>query len=141
MSKSTSTSTSRVISRAALALAIALAFVFAPIVAQAGTLKVRSMTVNGLKVVNLRCTLKGGGFMAAMVVVSGLAKQKKALQRCSKGKQTVQAAWRYAGGRIKGAKVKKASNGKVKRCVAKALGKVKSGKLSGSCSAGIVIGR
>ena len=138
MSRRTSTCTAR---RVALACIIALGLVFAPLATQAGTLKVGSMTVNGLEVVNLRCTLKGGGFMAAMVVVSGLAKQKKALQRCSKVKQTVRASWRYAGGKIKGAKVSKATNGKVKRCVAKALGKVKSGKLRGSCSAGIVIGR
>ncbi len=109
----------------------AVALLFAPLIASAGT----------LKLVNLKCNIKGGGFMAAMVVVSGLAKQKKALQACSKGKQTVQANWHYAGGKIKGAKVSKAKSAATKACVAKALSKVKSGNLAGICSAGIVIGK
>ncbi len=119
----------------------AVALLFAPLTASAGTLKVGSMTVNGLKVVNLKCNIKGGGFMAAMVVVSGLAKQKKALQACSKGKQRVQAIWHYAGGKITGAKVSTANSAATKACVAKALSKVKSGNLAGICSAGIVIGK
>lgn len=109
--------------------------------ALAGSLKVGSMTVNGLKVVNLKCDLQGGGFMAAMVVVSGLAKQKKALQGCAKSKETAVSHWTFGGGKIKKASVSKASSAKVKKCVKKALLRVKAGKLVGTCSGGIVVGK
>lgn len=102
---------------------------------------VGSMTVNGLKVVNLKCDLQNGGFMAAMVVVSGLAKQKKALQGCAKGKETAVSHWTFGGGKIKKASVSKASSAKVKKCVKKALLRVKAGKLIGTCSAGIIVGK
>lgn len=109
--------------------------------ALAGTISVKSMTVNGLKVVNLKCNLEGGGFMATMVLVSGLAKQKKALKGCAAAKETVRASWKMGGGKIKKAEVTKASSGKVKKCVRKALLRVKAGKLAGTCTGGIVIGR
>lgn len=104
-------------------------------------ISVGSMTVNGLKVVNMKCDLQNGGFMAAMVVVSGLAKQKKALQGCAKKKETAISHWTFGGGKIKQASVSQASSGKVKKCVKKALLRVKAGKLIGKCTAGIIVGR
>lgn len=127
-------------------LAAALALIFAAQAARAhgraadalSTVRVKSMTVNGLKVKDLRCTLKSGGLFASAAVVGALAKQKKALRACAKGKKArPRVRWRFSGGRatsIEASGKRKA----VAACVKRAFRRVRA-KVSGRCAATLVL--
>jgi hypothetical protein len=108
-----------------------------PIAALGSTLRAGSMTVNGLAVKNLVCEIEGGGLMASMVIVSGLAGKKAQLYGCAPGGAEPEASWTYNGAKIATASAKGAP-AKVTSCVARVLKTVKA-SLKGSCSAQIVL--
>ncbi|MCA9671102.1 MAG: hypothetical protein KC503_36140 [Myxococcales bacterium] len=103
------------------------------------TIKVGSMTVNGMRVKNLKCTLVNGGFLAAAKVVGALAKKRKALRACARGKKVrPRVSWRFKARSVTHVKVRNVARPKVRGCVARVMLGVRVG-LSGSCTATLLL--
>jgi hypothetical protein len=110
-----------------------------PAIAVAQTkINVGSMTVNGVQVRDLSCSLKSGGLMATMLVVGALAKEKKALDSCGPDGAAFRAEWTWAGGKTASAKML-ASTLKAKDACVLAVVKKTTGT-DGACTATILTG-
>lgn len=112
----------------------------APAASARTTLKVGSMTANGVTVKNLRCTLDRSGFLVAMSVVGTLAKQKKAFDRCAKKGAALAVSFTWSGGRTRRVKITFASNKRARKCIGKALGRLRP-VMNGTCSMVLLAGK
>jgi len=107
--------------------------------AAATKIAVTSMTVNGLKVKNLSCTLKSGGFFAAAKVVGALAKQGKALKACAKKKKArPRVSWTFKGKGTAAVAVTAAKK-PLAKCIKGAMKKVRSSGIDGTCAATLIL--
>jgi hypothetical protein len=123
------------------AAAVGLVLTAGPGLAEArSTLKVGSMTVNGLTLKNLKCTLDRSGFLVAMTVVGTLAKRKKSFHRCARKGAAFAVEFQWAGRRTRRAKVKYAVGSRAKKCVRKALLRLRPA-LTGRCTAILLTGK
>jgi len=104
------------------------------------TVRVESMTVNGLEVRSLACELKGSALLGVMQVVASLAEQKRALDACVPAGGAFLVRWTWAGRKAKDVTVEKASHPDRADCVSAALGKTKS-DLGGTCTAVVLVGK
>lgn len=97
---------------------------------------VKKMTVDGLEVHDLSCSLTKGGLFATAAVVGALAKKKKAFDACHPAGAAfaVEVAW----GTSPTAKVTRASKKAKSACMVKALRATKGP--AGSCTAVILVG-
>ncbi|HEY3351605.1 MAG TPA: hypothetical protein VGQ83_00020 [Polyangia bacterium] len=124
----------------AAARALALVTLLCPALAGAGsTLKADRLSVNGLEVRQLSCTLEKADFFALMTVVGALAKQKDALDACAPAGAAFRVEWQWAKGKAKGAKVAQSSKAGANKCVAAAVLKT-SAATDGSCAGTILVG-
>lgn len=107
--------------------------------AQAAThITVGSLTVDGLNVRELDCTLEGGGLLAQIVVVGGLATQRQALDACAPEGAAFKVGWTWAEGVTSKVTVDDGPD-KARSCVAAAVGAVEA-PMAGRCSAVLLVG-
>lgn len=102
-------------------------------------LSMGNLTADGQEVRNLSCALDGGGLLAAITVVSTLAKQKSALSACAPQGAAFTVQFTFADGGAKEAKVLASSAKGKEACVSRALTRLRT-ELSGSCTAVILVG-
>ena len=99
---------------------------------------VAEMTVDGLAVRALECTLDQGGFLAAATIVGSLAQQDAALDACAPEGAAFAVTWTW--GADAGAAVTASSKVSANACVQAALVGTTSA-LNGQCSAVVLVGR
>lgn len=121
-------------------LVVALVTMLAGSVAIArSSLKVGSMSVNDLTVLDLACELDNGGMFAVMGVVGALAKQKKALDACVPAGAAFRVSWTWAGGKATRVEVLAASEPAKSACVQKAV-QLTTTDTVGDCRAVVLVG-
>ncbi len=124
--------------RTSIALALTCGLI-APSALAETKLNAQKMTVDGLEVRNLSCTLKQGGMFALMSLVGALAKEKKALDACAPTGAAFAVEWAFSGGTVSAAKVARASVDGKAGCVEKAL-KAQKPTDAGTCTALVLTG-
>jgi hypothetical protein len=100
---------------------------------------VSDLTVDGLTLKNLRCSLDSGGLFASALVVGALAKEKKALDACVPAGAAVELEWTWSGSTASKAEAKRASVGKKAACVAAVVMAVPA-PANGTCRATVLVG-
>ena len=98
---------------------------------------VSSMSVNGLDVRALQCTLDKGGFLAAATVVGSLAQQDVALDACAPEGAAFAVKWTW--GAASEASVTGSSRADADACIQAVL-KTTTSTLNGQCTAVILVG-
>ena len=98
---------------------------------------VGEISVDGLSVRSLECTLDKGGFLAAATVVGSLAQQEAALDACAPEGAAFAIRWTW--GISAEASVTAASKASASDCIQAALTSTSS-SLNGQCSAVILVG-
>lgn len=103
-------------------------------------ISVGSLEADGLKAVDLECraTSGGGGLFGTLGIVAGLAKSKKALDRCAPDGEAPTVFWTAKSNGLSDVRVE-AVDSKTASCVKKALEK-SAMPLEGECAATILIG-
>jgi hypothetical protein len=119
---------------------LVLALVLLPAAALAGsTLTAGKLSVNGLEVRDVSCTLEKADFLGLLTVVGALAKEKAALDACAPGGAAFAAEWAWAGGKATDAKVARSSKAAANGCVAKALRRTRA-TVDGRCTGTVLVG-
>lgn len=103
------------------------------------TTAVDKMNYEGMLFTGLSCRMREQGLMALGDVLSEIARNKAAFDKCSAATVPVQATWRASGGRVREVTIEGASDPKLGACVSKALRKAKV-KATGECRATISVG-
>ena len=98
---------------------------------------VAEMSVDGLAVRALECTLDKGGFLAAATVVASLAQQDAALDACAPEGAAFAVKWTWGSGAE--AAVTASSKAAASDCIQAALTSTSSA-LNGQCTAVILVG-
>jgi len=98
---------------------------------------VSELTVDGLQVRSLQCTLDKGGFLAAATVVGALAQQNGALDACAPEGAAFSVKWTW--GAAADAAVTASSRPDANVCIQAAL-KTTTSSLNGQCTAVILVG-
>lgn len=98
------------------------------------------MTANGQTVKNLQCTLDRSGFLVAVSVVSTLAKRKKGFDRCARAGDAFAVRFTWSKGRTRKVQVPLGGNKRSRKCVARALRKLRP-VMNGSCSMVLLAGK
>ncbi len=107
---------------------------------EAGTaLTITSLSVDGLQVEDLRCTMREGGLLAAAELVAGLAAQRDALDACAPAGAAPRVTWSFGGGAVTAVEAKGSGSDAVDACVAGVFKQVRP-SLSGRCSAVVHVG-
>jgi hypothetical protein len=102
---------------------------------------VNRVIVTGLEVRGLQCSIDNATVKPVVApLMSALAKQKKALDACDPEGGAYAIGFKWKKGKQRASAVRKASNRKAKRCVAKLLKSINPG-LNGSCRATLLIGK
>lgn len=104
------------------------------------TVRVGSLSADGLEVKDLSCKLKAGGLFAGLMVVGALAKSKKALDACAPQGAAFATDVVFAGGKIASAQVKASSDPAKSACVSRVLEKTRT-DLGGTCSLVLLVGK
>ena len=100
---------------------------------------VQDLTVDGLRLKDLHCSLDSGGLFASALVVGALAKEKQRLDACAPAGAAFQLEWTWAGGTASKAEAKQASMPKKAGCVQSALMAV-AAPANGTCRAIVLVG-
>jgi len=100
---------------------------------------VSDLTVDGLTLKNLSCSLDSGGLFASALVVGALAKEKKALDACVPAGAAVELEWTWSGGKASKAEAKRASVVKKASCVTSVVMAVPA-PANGTCRATVLVG-
>lgn len=121
-----------------LAVFLSLGIVVSP--ANATTdISANKIVIEGLELRDLQCSLKGD---AKQVVLAPLGKavaaHKKALEACDPQGGSYRVGFKWKAGKLRGSKVRKASNRKAKRCVAKTI-KAVNPTFEGTCRVTIIL--
>ncbi len=125
-------------SAALVAAALLAALLLSP--AQAATdINVGELSVDGLVVRELKCSLNSGGFMGPITVVGALAQQRGTIDACTPTGGAFRATWTWAAGKVVSLKVDASSPADKAGCFEKAL-QAASPSLDGSCSALVLAG-
>lgn len=98
---------------------------------------VGEMSVDGLDVRALQCTLDKGGFLAAATVVGSLAQQREALDACAPEGAAFAVKWTW--GAAAASEVTGSSKPTADACIQKALSTTQS-SLNGQCTAVVLVG-
>ncbi|MFT5679139.1 MAG: hypothetical protein ACI8RZ_000043 [Myxococcota bacterium] len=98
---------------------------------------VSELSVDGLQVRSLECTLDKGGFLAAATVVGSLAQQDDALDACSQEGAAFSVQWTW--GAASDAVVLTSSRPSADVCIQSIL-KTTTSSLNGQCTAVILVG-
>jgi len=97
------------------------------------------VVLDGLELRDLRCSIKNKPTDPIVTpVAKAIAQHKKALEACDPAGGTYAVGFKWKGGKLRTSAVRKASNRKSKRCVAKLLKKVNP-SVEGSCRTTIII--
>jgi len=97
------------------------------------------MTVDGLSMKSLSCSLERGGLFGPMVVVAAVAGNDEALDTCAPGGAAFKASWTWKGGKTVAVDITEASDPTRANCVEEALKSV-TADLEGTCTAVILVG-
>lgn len=98
---------------------------------------VSELTVDGLRVLHLNCSLEKTGLLAAATVVSALAQQDHAFDACFPEGSAFSVQWSW--GAVSNAFVLESGHSEANGCIQAALAQTTS-SLSGQCSAIILVG-
>ncbi len=98
---------------------------------------VSELTVDGLQVRSLKCTLDKGGLLAAATVVGSLAQQDSALDACSPEGAAFSVQWTW--GDASEVSVLASSRPEANACIQAAL-KTTTSSLNGQCTAVVLVG-
>ena len=100
---------------------------------------VSDLTVDGLTLKDLSCSLDSGGLFASALVVGALAKEKTSLDACAPGGAAVELEWTWADGKASKAEAKRASGVEKAACVASVVMAVPA-PANGTCRATVLVG-
>ena len=101
------------------------------------TISVSELTVDGLRVLQLNCSLEKAGLLAAATVVGSLAQQEHALDACSLEGAAFSVQWAW--GAVSKASVLASSQAEADDCIQAVLAQTTS-SLSGQCTAVVLVG-
>ncbi len=100
---------------------------------------VDSLSADGQEVRKLSCDMEDGGLMATLTIVSTLAKQKAALDRCAPKGAAFATKFTWKGKAASDIKVTGAATAEQNSCVAKVLGQI-TPPTEGTCSVIVLVG-
>lgn len=102
-------------------------------------LNVDSLSADGQEVRRLSCDMEDGGLMATLTIVSTLAKQKAALDRCAPKGAAFATKFTWKGKAASDIKVTGAATAEQNSCVAKVLAQI-TPPTDGTCSVIVLVG-
>lgn len=103
------------------------------------TIDVSSLSVDGLELRDIHCTLTQGGLFASIGVAGALAARKADFDACQPSGGSATASWVWRDGGTHDVNVSSATPASAAACVQRVLSQVQSGQ-SGSCTATIQLG-
>ena len=102
-------------------------------------LNVDSLSADGQEVRKLSCDMEDGGLMATLTIVSTLAKQKAALDRCAPKGAAFATKFTWKGKAASDIKVTGTATAQQNSCVAKVLAQI-TPPTDGTCSVIVLVG-
>ena len=103
------------------------------------SVNVQDLTVDGLRLKDLSCSLDRGGLFASALVAGALAKEKKRLDACVPSGAAFQLEWTWSGGKASKAQAKEASVLSKTGCVESVVMAVPA-PANGTCRATVLVG-
>ena len=98
---------------------------------------VQSAESNGLRVMGLACSTKGGALLGSFALIGSLGKQKKGFDKCANKGAAAVVHWDF--GKSKATNIKVTGAGKAAGCVKNVMKKVRA-PFAASCGAVILMG-